>query len=263
MSIREFYQQKAYHHLNSSILSAVILLVTVTFSLILAWELPFFLVSTPFLAVSLIHYIGFIAYKNKTEGTPIPVSCYHDKQLFEQNSLLLAFAPAPALRMLLFTPDGMPAGELREVKVRKYRWVLPGFVDKKIRKQIGIYDFRGKMEGSLSEEGRRLKLRNSQGEVIGLFYPRRKQSGTTGMAFVNNGKKLKVEECFGLHHDMKLIRTEGGVAARLQTGWMPLEWTQYFKEANTPVLAFDYHLSKDERLTVFAALAIRYMYYDH
>ncbi|MCM3122024.1 hypothetical protein QNH36_14780 [Mesobacillus sp. AQ2] len=263
MSIREFYQQKAYINLNGSIISAGILLVTLTISLVFSWDLPLFLVSIPFLAVSLIHYIGFVLYKNKTDVTPIPVPFYDDKQLFEHNSLLLAFAPAPALKMFFFTPDGMLAGEMREIKVRKYRWFIPDFADKKIRKRIGIYDSHGRMQGSLVEEGKRMKLRDQKGEITGLFYPGKKQPGAAGIAFVKNGKKLRVKESSGLYNDIKLVREEGEVAARLQKGWMPLEWTQYFKEANTPVLAFDYSLSQEERLTVFAALAIRYMYYDH
>ncbi|MBT2677884.1 hypothetical protein J7E38_02665 [Bacillus sp. ISL-35] len=263
MSIREFYQQKAYINLNGSIISAGILLVTLAISLVFSWNLPLFLVTIPFLAVSLVHYIGFISYKRKTEVTPLPVSRFDDKQLFEHNSLLLAFAPAPALKMLFFTPDGMPAGEMREIKVRKYRWFIPDFADKRIRKRIGVYDSHGRMQASLVEDGNRLKLQDQQGEIIGLFYPGKKQSGTTGMAFVKNGKKLRVEETSGLYHGIKMVREEGEVAARLQKGWMPLEWTHYFKEANTPVLAFDYSLSQEERLTVFAALAIRYMYYDH
>ena len=95
MSIREFYKQKAYMNLNGSIISAGILLAALMFSLVFSWNLPLFLVSIPFLIVSLIYYIGFISYKNKTEVTRIPVSCYDDKQLFKHNSLLLAFAPAP------------------------------------------------------------------------------------------------------------------------------------------------------------------------
>ncbi len=263
MSIREFYQQKAYMNLNGSIISAGILLTALTISLAFSWDLPLFLVSIPLLAVSLIHYIGYISYKNKTEVTRIPVSCYDDKQFFEHNSLLLAFAPAPALKMLFFTPDGMLAGEMREIKVRKYRWFIPDFADKRIRKRIGIYDSHGRMQASLLEERKRLKLLDQQGEIIGLFYPGKKQSVTTGMAFVKNGKKLKIEESSGLYHDIKMIREDREVGARIQKGWMPLEWTHYFKEANTPVLAFDYSLSQEERLTVFAALAIRYMYYDH
>ncbi|WP_079509405.1 hypothetical protein [Mesobacillus jeotgali] len=263
MNIQEFYLQKANTNLNGSIISAVILLVILSFSLAFSWNLPLFLVTVPFLLVSLVHYNGFVLYKNKMEESAVPVPLYEDKELFELNSLLLTFAPAPALRVLFFTPDGMFAGEMRETRIRRYRWFIPYFADKRIRKRLGIYDSEGIMQASLIQERNRLKMFDQKGNVIGLFYPSKRKAGSIGIGFIGNGKKLRIDESTGLFHELKLIRDEGELSARLQKGWMPLEWTHYFKDANIPVLTFDYSLNQQERLVVFAALASRYMYYDH
>jgi hypothetical protein len=263
MNIQQFYLQKANTNLNGSIISAVILFVILSLSLAFSWNLPLFLVIVPFLLVSLFHYNGYVLYKNKMEETAVPVPRYENEKLFELNSLLLTFAPAPAIRVLFFTPDGIFAGAMRETRIRRYRWFIPYFADKRIRKKIGIFDSEGIIQASLIQERNRFKMYDQKSNVIGLFYPSNSRAGSTGIAFLGNGRKLRIEESSGLFHDLKLIRDEGAYAARLQKGWMPLEWTHYFKEANTPVLSFDYTLNKQERLVVFAALASRYMYYDH
>lgn len=263
MNIRQFYHQTASYHLNGSIISAGILLVILAVSLLCSWNLPLLLIIVPFLAVCLVQYNSFILYKNKTEVSDEPVPRYEDKQFFAYNQLLITFAPAPALRLLLFSPDGMLAGEIREINVKKYRWFIPYFADKSIMKKIGIFDRYGKMQASLVQERNRFKVLDGERNVIGLFYPCKINKETTGLAFLALGRKLKINESTGWNRDFKLIKEDGIEAARLQNGWIPLEWTSYFKEANMPVLTLDYTLSQEERIVVFAALVSRYLYYDH
>ncbi|MBS8264517.1 hypothetical protein DYI25_08725 [Mesobacillus boroniphilus] len=263
MSIRQYYQKTAYVSLNGSILSAGLLTMILSLSLLFSWNIPLFLVAVPFLFLVFLHYNRYILYKNKSEESAEAFHRYDDKHLLEQNNLLIAFAPAPAVRILFFTPDGMLAGELRELHTRNYRWFIPYFVDKRIKKQIGIYDSKGNLQGRLKQEHNRFKMLNAQNDIIGIFFPKKKNKGIIGSSVINGGVKLKIEKFSGLIHDLKIVREDGKTTARLQKGWMPLEWTSFFKEANTPVLSFDYTMGQEERLAVFAALASFYMYYDH
>lgn len=263
MSIRQYYQQTAYISLNGSIISAGVLTMIFAASLLFSWNIPLFLVAAPFFFLVFLHYNRFIFYKNKSEESEEAFHRYDDKQLLEQNHLLIAFAPAPAVRLLFFTPDGMLAGELRELSTRKYRWFIPYFLDKRIKKQIGIYDSNGTLQGRLKQERNRLKFLNAQNDVVGLFFSKNKTKGTIGSAVLSGGRKLNIDKIAGSIHDLKFIRDDSITKARLQKGWMPLEWTRLFKEANTPVLTFDYTMVQEERLAVFAALASLYMYYDH
>lgn len=263
MSIRQHYQQTAYISLNGSILSGGILAVILAASLILSWNIPFFLVSVPFLFLVFSHYNRYLLYKNKSEES-VEASChYEDKQFLELNNLLIGFAPAPSIRLLFFTPDGKLAGELREPSIKSYRWFIPYFIDKRIMKRMGIYDSRGELQGCLIQERNRFKMLNANKDVIGLFYTNKTANETIGCAFLSGGRKLKVDKIPGSIHDFNFAREDGNTTARLQKGWMPLEWTRFFKDANTPVLTFDYTMGQEERLAVFAALASHYMYYDH
>ncbi|MCM3573821.1 hypothetical protein M3172_11545 [Mesobacillus subterraneus] len=262
MSIRQYYQQTAYISLNGSIISAGLLTMMLAASLLFSWNLPLFLVAIPFLILVFLHYNRFILYKNKSEESEEAFHRYDDKQLFEQNHLLIAFAPAPAVRLLFFTPDGMMAGELRETTIRRYRWFIPYFADKRIMKEIGIYDCKGNLQGKLKQERYSYKLLNAQDDVMGMFFPKKNAKMAIGSAVFGRGK-LKIEKSPGLTSDFKFIQEDGNTTARLQKGWMPLEWSRFFKEANIPVLTFDYEMGQAERLAVFAALASLYMYYDH
>lgn len=263
MSIRQFYQQTAYISLNASIISAGLLAMILVASLLFSWNIPLFLVVVPFLFMVFLHYYQYILYKNKSEESAETFHRYDDKQLFEQNNLLIAFAPAPAVRLLFFTPDGMMAGELRELKAGSYRWFIPYFLDKRIKKQVGIYDSEGNLQGKLKQEHNRFKMLNAQNEVIGIFFPKKNEGGTVGSAVLSGERKLKVEKPPGTMREFKFTREDGNTTARLQKGWMPLEWTRFFKEASIPVLSFDYTMGEPERMAVFAALASLYMYYDH
>ncbi|WLR56767.1 hypothetical protein LC048_07770 [Mesobacillus subterraneus] len=263
MSIRQYYLQTAYISLNGSIISAGFLTIILTASLLFSWNIPLFLVAVPFLLFVFLHYNRFILYKNKSEESAEAFHRYDDKQLLEQNNLLIGFAPAPAVRLLFFTPDGMLAGELRELSSKSYRWFIPYFLDKKIMKKIGIFDSEGNLEGCLIQERNRFKILTGNKDVIGVFYPKKAAKETIGFAFLSGGRKMKVDRITGAKLDLKFIQEGGRTAARLQRGWLPLEWTRFFKEANTPVLTFDYTLGQAERLAVLAAVASAYMYYDH
>lgn len=263
MSIRQYYQQTSYISLNGSIISAGLLTMILTGSLLFSWNIPLFLVAVPFLFLVFLHYYRFILYKNKSAESAEAFYRYDDKQFLRQNQLLIAFAPAPAVRLLFFTPDGMLAGELRELATRSYRWFIPYFIDKRIMKEIGIYDSKGNLQGRLKQERFRFKMLNKHNDVIGIFLQGEEDKETIGSAVLIGGRKLKIAKSPGSVRDLKFVREDGNTTAGLRKGWMPLEWTRFFKEANTPVLTFDYTMEEDERLAVFAALASLYMYYDH
>jgi len=259
MSIQQYYQQAANIRLNGSIVSAGMLSIILTVSLLLSWDIPLLVAAVPFLSVCFLQYNSYLLYRNRSEESKESLSLYDEKDLLSQNHLMIAFAPAPAIRLFFFTPDGMLAGELKEIEIKQWRWIIPYFIDKRMAKQLGIYDAHGQLIGRLLSDPNKTKLVNDKGEIDGFFYPKKK----SGTAIVVGGKKLKLEESKGLSSDLFFINALGREAFKLQKGWMPLEWSQFFIDANTPVLTFDYSLSTSERLAVFAAVAHYYKYYNH
>jgi hypothetical protein len=263
MDIQQYYQYAASIRLNGSIVSAGMLAFILSASLWLPWNVPFLVVAAPFLTICFSQYNSFLLYRNKSEVSKATVKRYGDKDFLEQNHLLIAFAPAPALRMMFFTPDGMLSGELKELEVKKWRWLLPDFLDRKIPKDFGIYDSDGELQAILISDGKKTKILNKKREVLGFFYPHKKKDGSIGNAILDGGSRVFLRGKPGLNPELLLVKDKGIVGSRLQIGWMPLEWTHTFKKMDTPVLSFDYDLSIPERLAVFAVLAHHYKYHDH
>ena len=139
MTIRQYYQETASINLNGSIVSTGMLSILLSVSILLSWDIPFLVVAVPFLSISFYQYIGYRLYHSRSENCKKPKPLFLKTELFTHNDLLISFYPAPAIRLLFFTPDGMLAGELKEAKVSKWRWLMPYFLDRQVPKKIGIY----------------------------------------------------------------------------------------------------------------------------
>ncbi|RSD26223.1 hypothetical protein [Mesobacillus subterraneus] len=259
MSIRQFYQQAASVNLNGSIVSAGILCIILTAGLLFSWNFPLFPVAIPYVLVSLLHYNNYLLNRNKWAMASDSFHRFGDKNFLEINQMLIAFAPAPAIRMIFFSPDGMLAGELRELKTSFWRWVLPYFIDKRVKKSFGIYDSHGHLRATLIQEQHGVRMLNEQNEIAGFYYSKRAESGV-GIAVLSGGRKMRVTEWMG---DIRLENEDSATASRLRRGWMPLEWTSHFKDAQTSVLSFEYTTCEAERIAMFTALTHRFMYRDH
>lgn len=262
MNIQQYYQQSAYISLNGSIVSAGILSILLTASLLFSWNLPMLVVAVPFLTLSIFQYNTYLIFNQRSIESIESSHHYFDKGLLGQNQLLITFSPAPALRLLFFTPDGMLSGELKEIDVKRWRWILPYFLDRRIPKKFGLYDFNGNLQGQLIYDGKGIKMLNGQSEVVGFFYPKKESNGSKGIAVLAGQRRVSMMYS-GLNQQLKFVDDKGMDISHLKNGWMPLEWTRCFKDANTPVLTFDYSLSTPGRLAVFAALAHWYQYYNH
>lgn len=262
MNIQQYYQDTASIRLNGSIVSTGMLALILAANLLLQWKMPILVAAVPFLIISFTQYNSFLLYRQKSAESKASINTYDDKGFLEQNQLLLAFAPAPALRMLLFTPDGKLSGELREINVKKWRWLLPYFLDRKISKEFGVYDSQGDLQAILHSDSKRTKILH-ESEVLGIFYPHQKKDGSLGNAILQGGSRVFFRRIRGLNPELFLVNDKGNVGSRLQTGWMPLEWSHTFVKGDTPVLTFDPDFSITGRLAVFAVMSHLYKYFDH
>jgi hypothetical protein len=262
MNIQQYYQQTAYINLNGSIISAVLLSAILTVCMLLSWNIPLPVILIPFLTVCLLHYHRYLLFLKKSKDSKMSQRFYADKEFLKQNDLMITFAPSPAMKLLFFTPDGMLAGEMKEMKEKLWRWMLPYFIDQKIEKTFGLYDASGSLIACFVIERNLTKIFDGGDELVGFFYPK-KQNGEAGTAILIGGRKLKLKKTPGVSSELYLLNSNSRVASRVQKGWMPLEWSNVFVETNTPVIKFDYGLPNQERLAVFAALTHHFQYYNH
>lgn len=263
MNIRQYYQQTALINLNGCLVSAAMASILLLIYMLFSWELPFFVIAAPFLLVCFYQYASYRVNQSRFDQSQESRLQCQGSELLSENNLLISFFPAPAVRLLFFTPDGVLAGELKEDKVSNWRWFLPYFLDVKVTKKLGLYGADGRLQAWFLLEGKGIKIFNEKLEVVGLYYHHKKEEKRIGMAILTGGGKLIGERSRGTKSELRFKNEKSGKAAELREGWMPLEWTNFFKDAYTPVLTFDYALPPAERMAVFASLAQHYLYYNH
>ncbi|PLR98845.1 hypothetical protein [Bacillus sp. T33-2] len=263
MSIQQYYRQTAVTFLNACTAAVIILAVILAVSLFLPEKPPLFLLLIPFLAFSFIHFHGYLLYSNRFKESIIDVGT-DSKELLANNDLLLAFAPAPALRLLLFEPGGLLVGEVKEAQPIGLRWILPYFIDKLIPKTFGLYDKDGNLVTELKINGSTVNVLDMKKRTICRYRQMRASAqGDNGIALLGEGVELSRCDQSSLYTDIHFTKQNGKTAARLQKGWMPVEWGKKFKDANMPVLTFDPNISMQEKLAVIGAIAVHYMYSNH
>lgn len=263
MNIRQYYQQTALINLNGCLVSLAMASILLLIYMLFSWELPFFVIAVPFLLVCFYQYAGYRVNQSRFDQSQESRQQSQGAGLYSENHLLISFSPAPAVRLLFFTPDGMLAGEVKEDKVSKWRWFLPYFLDVKMKKKLGLYRADGKLQALFLLDGKGIKIFNEKKEVVGLYYHHKKEEKRIGMAILTGGRKLVCERSRGTKSELHFRNEKSGNAAELREGWMPLEWSNYFKDAYTPVLTFEYGLPQAERMAVFASLVQHYLYYNH
>jgi hypothetical protein len=177
----------------------------------------------------------------------------------QQSSVLIAFLPAPSLRMVIFDTEGRRIGEIRDMKMRKLRWFLPYFIDRFFPKRLGIYDHTENLEASIIIRKRGIEVTSSNDECKEML--EFKKDGTT-LLFQNGDRRYAVPKTF-LHTDLQVLDDQSHKIARLRKGWMPFEWGKRFKDPNTPVLSFNESLAAKEKRRIYAIFAALFLYRNH
>ncbi|EFV77897.1 hypothetical protein HMPREF1013_01883 [Bacillus sp. 2_A_57_CT2] len=176
-----------------------------------------------------------------------------------QSYLMIAFMPAPSLRMVLFDPEGRQVGEIRDMKMWKFRWFLPYFLDRLFPRRLGIYDYNNNLEASILIDRNGVDIsfvKDSCKETI-----INKKDGSK-LVYENGCDRYSIPKTF-FHTDFQVLDEKSNRIARLRKGWMPLEWGQQFRDPNTPVLSFEEGLTAKEKLRIYAILATLFLYRNH
>ncbi|MEH6990321.1 hypothetical protein [Cytobacillus firmus] len=262
MNIQHYYLKTADISLNASLTA----LMPPTFFLLLFFnKFPganFIVILIPFVIYSFLCHQMYLL--NKQRAAEAAASNYYYKgqaplSFLEQSSVLIAFLPAPSLRMVIFDPQGMLIGEIRDMKMRKLRWFLPYFIDRFFPKRLGIYDHTENLEASIIIRKKGIEILSSDGhcrEIIEF-----KKDGNT-LLFQNGDMQYAVPKTF-LHTDLQVWDDQSNRIARLRKGWMPFEWGKRFKDPNTPVLSFNISLDAKEKRRIYAIFAALFLYRNH
>ncbi|WP_409301159.1 hypothetical protein [Peribacillus sp. SCS-155] len=258
MDINQYYQKTAAAFFQ---VSWIALMLAVLFFVLHAADLlpgNIIAITAPFILLSIINMIGSRIYSNRS----VEVIVKEDNtgiQLFEQKDILLAFMPAPTLRLLLFNPDGTFLGEIRDKNMKWFKWMIPNSLSFFLRKHYLLLNASGEKLGEYyMKRGLQavIHIKNGDGETVGHYEEILKDSlmKIKGMVFDRRGEPWIPVQIKRLSEFSLATATQKQLAV-YQKGWMPQDWQQRFKDPNTPILTFHENADSKEKLAVFAVCA--------
>ncbi|WP_449622835.1 hypothetical protein [Robertmurraya sp. Marseille-Q9965] len=257
MNIHQYYRQAAFTALNHSIVALVPVVFMILPLYMLLTNNKILLFSIPFLVYSFFAYQSYILQRERSSATADISKMDNHHIPFEKNHYLLAFMPAPSLRMLLFNPNGTIKGEIRDLRFSKLRWYLPYFIDRLIPAEYGFYNRDKKLQLTMKWSKELCEVKNHKGTCAFTI----EETGTNEFQ-INDNYFIQLDSK-SMYTDVQFLNEKGRVIARVRKGWMPMEWSHYIKDANTPVLSFDEGLSIQEQLFILAILIKIYRYRNH
>lgn len=260
MNIQQYYRSIANASLNSSFAAFIPVIVFIFPIFFIFPKRELVMLAAPFLIYSIFSYLIFLL--NNSRSTSME-TCIFDKKekidLFEKDQLLLVFMPAPSLGMLIFSSDGLLNGEIRDLYYTKIRWFLPYFIDRMLPAVYSLYDADNQKIATFKwREKRSVEI------ICGDYQLTIKQDSSDANHWISSFESKEINiQSHPLFTDVHLMNEMDLMIARVRKGWMPLEWGEFFKDANTPVLSFDKTLSKPEKLFILVILIHIYRYRNH
>lgn len=257
MKINEYYRDTANLSLNGSIAALFPAI------LIIGWNLSFFqsekmmLWTIPFLVYSIISFQiylfkmkwSFMIEKNmlKTE------SVY--QSTFDTKHLLIVYQNSQSPLLQLFFPDGYLAGV-----IKKYRGDRKRFFS--FSRIYALYNFHGRIIGYFHIKRKKLikiDVYNQNKVYLGCYEKKRLNWRKNKEEFLDaSGRFLGTIDGSTSFMDEQILDSVSHQVGRLRKGWMPLSWSSFFPEPNTPVLSFRDGLLEEDKLLRMSLLINEY-----
>nr|WP_295975512.1 hypothetical protein [uncultured Bacillus sp.] len=261
MNIRQYYEQRAATSLNAGLAALIPPILILFYSIVVAQYFQLLILVIPFLIYSLYCYQGYLLNRRRSFSAHKATieNKVEDSHLLVESDILLAFLPAPSLRILLFNPFGVKIGELRDHSFFLLRWFVPFFIDRFFNRTFSLYDQQKQQLYLYQLHKERLEIFTADNVLLYTIYiertRKRKEFFLEDVSVIL--KKNGIPACFSFE---TIEKKELG---RIQSGVMPVEWGKRFADPNTPILSFPESTEIKERIQLFALLIVIYMYSDH
>lgn len=259
MNIDRYYRDIAQISLNGSIAALLPAIGIILGNILVFRHEEIMLLSIPFIFYSFVQFQLYL-YRFKQSST-IHQVLEHSKKpsrsFFAASELLVFYLSTPAPQLFLYFPDGSLAGVVHArpgkrlaffgnsktyVLVNPNKQIMGLFKITKDRKRtISVYDASNFYLGNFEVSKRGFIFQKAKSEVVD-----------------STGRFVGAVEGARLYMDERLLDNRNHSIGRLRRGWMPLEWSLLFPEANTPVFTLSPNLSENEKLLRYALLINAY-----
>lgn len=257
MNIRDYYKRTAkscYFVAWISLILAIIFFICHIFEL---FSKDLLTLTIPLIILSIAHFIFFQLYHNRVEK--LGNELFHTSEgLLHMDYILFVFMPAPTLRLLLFDPEGLLLGEIRDQNMRWFMWMVPNFLSLLLPKKYVLLNNKEEVVAKYHLKAgltNSMIVYNANNQIIGYYKENWKDSlfKVKGMLYKYDWIEwIQVSSSVGLY-SLDLQTIDEKKVASFQEGWMPLEWTKRF-ELNTPIIHFSSIVEESERIIVLGFL---------
>ncbi|MEH7254399.1 hypothetical protein V7111_19955, partial [Neobacillus niacini] len=176
----------------------------------------------------------------------------HYQNLFKSRHLIVVFVNHQESSLQLFFPDGHQAGF-----IRKYR--QKGFILFKKPRIYALFNRQNQAVGFFKINHVKIEVYDQNKRYLGCF---KKGNGSwlkkKKEIIDESGRYIGSVEGSTTFMDERVLNQSNQQVGRLRRGWMPVEWSSRFPEANTPVLSLSESLSEKDKLLRMSFLINEY-----
>ncbi|MFE4239971.1 hypothetical protein ACM6Q7_12545 [Peribacillus butanolivorans] len=256
MNIREYYQKTSNSNFHASWISLVLAIVFFICHAFTIIPGNILLITAPFIFLSIAQFVSHRIYENRIKELPIEL-IETNTSLLQTEHVLLTFMPAPTLRLLLFAPNGSLLGEIRDLNMKWFMWMVPNFLSMLLPKRYELVDHEGHLLAKYYiKRGlfNKVTILDHQGGVIGFYQENKSLVKINGMIYKFDGTEWMPVQTSGSLTSFEIKTKEGEKVVSYQEGWMPLEWGKRFK-TNTPILTFSSNVEESPKIIIFGFCA--------
>jgi hypothetical protein len=245
MKIDDYYRNVARINLNGSLLALVPAILIVGGDFLFLKNNHFMIFVIPFLLYSM---INFQLYIRKTKQTimiekNLPETTQGCHTIFTSEHFLLFFYNTLSPGLLLFFPDGFMAGAIKKYREKGRRF----------SKTYALYDFNNELLCFFIVNGKqqgKIEVYDRERKYLGCLEKSSQSLVKKGRRELLNreGRFVATVEGSPFYMDEQVTDAKNLQIGRLQRGWMPVEWSSYVPDPNTPVLSFSKGLSEKDKL---------------
>jgi hypothetical protein len=248
MKIDEYYRNVARISLNGSIAALIPAIVIIGGNFAFFQTQQIMLLVIPFLLYSIINFQLYLRRVKQALiiGKNLIDSKHVTHSIFASDHLLLLFYNTLSPSLMIFTPDGYLAGAIKKYRVKSRSLGSSSIT-------FALYDGNEELVCFYVVHGKsqlKIEVYDKDKEYIGCF--ENKKLGhirKSKKELLNSeGRFIAAVEGAAFYMDEQVVDSNELQVARLRRGWMPLEWSSYFPEPNTPVLSLANGLSDKDRL---------------
>ncbi|WP_042457463.1 hypothetical protein [Neobacillus dielmonensis] len=256
MKINHYYQEVAKISLNDSIASLIPSLLIAAGNLAIFNDPDIMKLTIPFLLYSIICFQIYL-YRMKQSiriGKNIKKEAKQENgnsTVFDSSQLLVLYQNSQLPKLQLYFPDGMLAGVIK-------KYPQKGFMKWRVPKAFALYNQQEELIGLYQHLGKRINVYDQNLRHIGSFEKRKVRKKVKGEILDKERKVIGSVEGSSMFMDEQILNQNHHEVVRLRRGWMPLEWSAIFPDANTPVLSIQKDLPDSEKLLGMAFLIQEY-----